>query len=218
MRVDLQRAGTGGVTLDLEERPERLRPRPVRRRSARLPATAPHHVSIECGGPASELLGQPSLSDTRFASQQHDAAPARHGVVQSPQHHVELAVAANEEARAGLVSAAGAIPRGRLALPIASTSAAPATDLPRASRTLRARCLATGPASRPCSQADEGAASKRAEQVQVNSGLRLRVDVDPPRRADVRQISHEALLTRDLRRAADQPPADLPSTSRVETV
>ena len=106
MRVDLERADTGGVTLDLEEHPERLRPRPVRRRSARLPATAPHHVSVECGGLASELLGQPSLADTRFAPQQHDAAPARHGVFQSPQHDVELAVAANEEAGGGLVSAA----------------------------------------------------------------------------------------------------------------
>jgi len=78
---------------------ERLHPRPVGRRSARLPA-----ASDESPGPArlptaEHLLGQPALADPRLAPEQEEPASPCDRIVQALQERPELLFATDEAAR-----------------------------------------------------------------------------------------------------------------------
>ncbi len=96
---------------------EGLDPRPVGRRSARLPATAPQHRRAPFVRRVAELVGQPALTDARFTAQQEQPPPPAHGVGEATQQVRHLPLAAHESTVArgrvlGLGRLVGPIPHG----------------------------------------------------------------------------------------------------------
>jgi hypothetical protein len=81
------------------ERSERLHPRPVRRRAARLPAAAPQHVRPSLLRPAGEFVGEAALADPRLADEQEEPPTAGQRVVEPGLERVELPLAADERPR-----------------------------------------------------------------------------------------------------------------------
>ena len=78
------------------ERPQRLHPRPVRRRSGILPATAPEHSIAERRGAGRQLVGEAALADAGLATDQHGAAMARARFIEQAQQLAQLSLAAYE--------------------------------------------------------------------------------------------------------------------------
>lgn len=71
-RSDPGALGLGRASGHSGERAQRLDPRPVRRRAARLPRSSPGDERAASGGLGREVVGEPRLSDPRLADEQHD--------------------------------------------------------------------------------------------------------------------------------------------------
>src|SRR5207247_264238 len=76
---------------------ERLHPRPVGRRAARLPAAPDEDLGTAYARVANQLVGQTALADPRLADEEEEASPAGNRVVQARVELGELALAADED-------------------------------------------------------------------------------------------------------------------------
>ena len=77
---------------------QRLHPRPVGGRAARLPAAADEHARAARASLRAQLLGEPALADAGLAGEQEQAAAAGERVVEAGEQLGELALAADERA------------------------------------------------------------------------------------------------------------------------
>ena len=67
----------------IDERREDLGPRPVGRRAARLPATAPTHLRARRSSPIGQLRGETRLADARVTGDEEETPAARPCIAES---------------------------------------------------------------------------------------------------------------------------------------
>src|SRR5689334_1652950 len=75
---------------------QRLRPRPVRGRAARLPAPADQHLDSSRFGPPDKLLGQATFADPGFADQQDQPPTASALIFKTGDQLARLALTTDE--------------------------------------------------------------------------------------------------------------------------